>query len=49
MWLQGKDLGDVLRQAFEVHKVARVKRCIHHRGLWYVKAKYMAPGRRKRL
>lgn len=38
MWLQSKDLGDVLRQAFVVHKVAYVKRCIRYMGVWYVKA-----------
>ncbi len=38
MWLKSESLGDVLRQAFEVHKVASVKRCIRYMGVWYVKA-----------
>ena len=35
MWLQSKDLGDLLRQAFEVHKADSIKRCIRYMGAWY--------------
>lgn len=37
-WFSSPNLGDVLRQAFVVHKAAYVKRCIRYTGVWYVKA-----------
>ena len=37
-WFSSQNLGDVLHQAFVVHKVACVKRCIRYMGVWYVKA-----------
>lgn len=33
--LESTSLGDVLRQAFEIHGAAQVKRCVGYRGVWY--------------
>ena len=33
--LESNSLGDVLRQAFEIHGATHVKRCICYKGVWY--------------
>jgi hypothetical protein len=34
MIIKSKSLGDAMREAFEVHQVKQVKRCVLIKGVW---------------